>query len=250
MKTTYKYIIVVLLLFCEGYSFSQSPPCQLPNPIYITNIPQPSNYIDAELVIYNMTLFRGIERSDTIKVKIIPIGAFYNGFFKYSPKARYEIDTGHSTSISGSEIFIPSQPSINIASRKTGNFDKGGGSCDFSFGYGKYKLEFYRQIEEDSPYVFVNYVYVDFRDAGNNNLPSEYGGTFDIRIDYFSKDTITFQHHPHVDNYSNYYFRYWPIDLVNKNIIMDSLYGSCLTHLTPDKGLFSTDSTNYGEYLK
>nr|HMS34551.1 hypothetical protein [Ignavibacteria bacterium] len=225
----------------------------MPQPtIYRSNVPGAS-YVDAELVIYNQTLYWGTERADSIKVRIIPVGALFNGGFEYSPFAVH--DTTSASSISGTELVIKKQSSSGSISRIIGNFDKGGGTCDFAFGYSKYKIEFYKTKFNDSTnfysdWEYVNYVYVDYRDAGNNNLPPIYGGSQDIRIDYFTKDTITFQHHPSADNYPLYTFRYWNINLVNNNIEMWKLFGTCLNQLVPDKSLFVPDSSHGNTFLK
>lgn len=81
----------------------------------------------------------------------------------------------------------------------SGNWDQSNGNTfesQFSFGFGKYKIEFYRKDEYNpGVWLFSDFVYIDYSDAGRiSGLPEPYGDMYDIRIDYFSKDTITFQH--------------------------------------------------------
>jgi hypothetical protein len=88
MKTIILYITIIFIITFNNVLPQDPPPCSgLPQPtIYRSNVPGAS-YVDAELVIYNQTLYWGTERADSIKVRIIPVGALFNGGFEYSPFA-------------------------------------------------------------------------------------------------------------------------------------------------------------------
>lgn len=185
-----------------------------------------------------------------------PAGAYFDGTFKYNPNSAYTIgDPQIYTTISGTIIKIPPQSSINNFSRVEGNWDKTQGSSEskFAFGIGKYKFEFYRRVEDSSTglyhWEYSDYVYLDFSDVRLGLLPSIYGSVYDIRLDYFSKDTITYQYNARALNYPDYDSTFWLIDLVNKNIKMWELFGTCLDPIARERGNLKSDTSNNKSYL-
>ena len=130
---------------------------------------------------------------------------------------------------------------------KVGNFDQSGaGFNDFAYGYGLYKIEFWKEsIEQSNDFdSLVNYCYLDCRDELFDYIG--YNNTFDIRIDFFADSIITFRHYPFNIIYPPYYYH---INDVDHHIKMWELHGTFLTGFEHRLGLFSSTDTNYN-YLQ
>ncbi|HMQ69192.1 MAG TPA: hypothetical protein PKA90_09340 [Ignavibacteria bacterium] len=158
MKTI-TIICFIVLIFCRT-TFAQQFPCPLPDPILRYDVPSTGNYSNVEMRIYNQITYFNNNISNDIKVKIIPVGTFYNSVKNYSPKSIGIFGQN----IAGKEIIIPYQISSSSLSYKSGNWDYSGGSSNesaFSYGFGKYKFEFYEE-DTSSNWVLQNYVYIDF----------------------------------------------------------------------------------------
>lgn len=253
-------LFVILMIYPMNFLFAQYP-CPLPDSIIVSDVPGKNmSYSNVELRIFNHTLYNavvhfGTEQVDTIKVRIIPVGFVFNGYYDYSSRARFY--TQPDTQITGYDIFIPPQTSYNIPSYKSGNFDQGFGNnleSQFTFGHGKYKFEFYRKeyIGIFSIWELSDYVILDWSDAKvHTGLPGEpYGDMYDMRLDYFSKDTIAFQHAVHYTDDLDHGSKFWHINVVNREIKLWNFFGSCAPPLVPGKGNFKADSSFNGAYLK
>ena len=70
-----------------------------------------------------------------------------------------------------------------------------------------------------------------------------------MRIDYFKKDTITFQFDCYFVNDTLHYYKFWNIDQVNKLIKAWDKYGTCLPAYPPTKGPMKSSDTLSGIYL-
>ena len=122
--------IIHFLFFCK--IVTAQFPCQLPDSIYWTNVPGAGmNYTNVEIRIFNQTSYfrtyhNGEEESDSIKVKIFPVGTFFNGYYEYSPSAKVPIQSD--SNITGIEITIPLQSSPTSISYKSGNWDASNGN--------------------------------------------------------------------------------------------------------------------------
>jgi hypothetical protein len=248
MKTIILLHLFGIFLFCE-IIFAQPYPCGMPSPIIRYDVPSAPNYSNVELRIYNQTLYYGRETPGDIRVLVIPDGAFFDTG-KYTPKSASIV----SHKIAGAEIIIPVQVNENTASYRSGNWDRSSGNInesDFSYGYGKYKFEFYRRTGGDI-WEFANYVYIDFRDTVPHFTPPHaLGSMADMRLDYFTKDTITYQFDARHDSDNiNFKFKFWHIDLVNKELKVWDKYGTCIPPWIPDRGAFYPDPTDNGAYLK
>ena len=181
-----------------------------------------------------------------MRVLIIPVGAFFNGDLKYTPRSLSMFNH----KLAGIEIIIPEQSSSSSPSFVSGNWDRTNGSenSQFSYGYGKYKFEFYRRVDDTIHggylWEFENYVYIDFRDTGPHFTPDSASGSMtDMRLDYFSKDTITYQFDArHNADNSNYKYKFWHINLVNKELKVWDKYGTCIPPWIPDKGTMYPDT--------
>ena len=245
-------MFLLISIFFSNFALAQFP-CDLPDSIYRTDVPSEA-FHNSELQIYNQSKYWNILEGTDVRVRIIPTGGLMNGDFLYTPSAKHVLLVGQSKIITGYDTILQIQSAINSKLFTPGNFDfSNGGNCNFAFGYGRYKIEFYIRNYNIPPYPgweLVNYLYIDFRDANDYHLPIEYNDNFDIRIDFFNKDTITFQHSPKYLTDSNHVNKFWNINYVNKEIKMWNLFGTCLPSLNPEKGSFSTDSSENGKYLK
>ncbi len=139
------YFISCLLL--SSFATAQFP-CQLSDSIYWTNVPGAGmGYTNVEIRIFNQTLYHTREIADSIRIRIIPVGFFFNGDNKYSRKAKVRIQPD--SNITGIELIIPAQNNSNDPpSYRSGNWDQSNGNTfesQFSFGFGKYKIEFYKK---------------------------------------------------------------------------------------------------------
>ncbi|HMQ70681.1 MAG TPA: hypothetical protein PKC58_17025, partial [Ignavibacteria bacterium] len=245
---TVTYLIV--LIICKT-TFAQQFPCPLPDPILRYDVPSTDNYSKVEMRIYNQKTYYNSDSATKLKVEIIPVGTFYNGDYLYSPKSI----AIRGYNIAGKEIMIPQQPLTNEETYISGNFESSHGDTlesQFSYGYGKYKFTFYEYDYFLASWVFANYVYIDFSDINITRYTWPVGATnslIDMRIDYFRRDTITFQFDGHFVNDSLHYKKFWHIDLVNKDIEIWDKYGTCLPSSIPQKDSMKTDSTENGIYL-
>lgn len=241
-------MIILLTLTCLGYSLTAQP-CTPPQPIIRYDVPTSLyGFQNVELRIYNQTKYYNRETPGDIRVLIIPIGAFFNAEHLYTPKAASII----SHTISGKEIIIPVQSNSSTPSFLDGNWDRSSGNSDesqFSYGYGKYSFVFYRW--EDGEWVYSNYINIDFRDAALfPAIPNVSGSLTDMRIDYFTKDTITYQFDArHDTDNADYKYKFWHINLVNKELKVWDKYGTCIPPWVPDTDTFYVDASN-NEYLK
>jgi len=174
MKTKIILYIIGIFLFCK-INIAQEYPCGMPSPILRYNVPTniSGGYSDVEIMIYNQTQYFNREPSGPIRVLIIPVGAFFNGDLKYTPRSLSMFNH----KLAGIEIIIPEQSSSSSPSFVSGNWDRTNGSenSQFSYGYGKYKFEFYRRVDDTIHggylWEFANYVYIDFRDTGPHFTP-------------------------------------------------------------------------------
>lgn len=167
-----------------------------------------------------------------IKIKIYPVGAFYNYLEQYSPDIKgdpllnhYQYLVGFDTTLSNDE----SQYYLTL-----GQFDGASNAtnCKFAVGIALYKIEFSREIASmDS---IVNYCFVDWRDA---NIFSTTYPTIDLGLKYFREDSITFHwavqgSHPELDiDSTDHYIKVWQF-----------MGSSIQNNSEPSLGLFTVDS--------
>ena len=242
MKKIIVIVSIIVVIVSINKSYSQ---------LLFSNLPL-TGIAGGEVIIYNQKLYYqntygGGEPNDSIKIRFFPVGAFFNGNNLYTPNAKTKL-INFDSSIAGKEFFIRRQPTDSTSSAVIGNFDRTSrGSSSFAFGYGKYKIEFYKDsLPDENNWKLVNYVYIDFSDTGTHSgIP--YDNLQDIRIDYFNKDLITFQHYPHNEDSAHYLYN---INDVNKDIKMWELHGTFLTQYLPDKGMMILDTSNNSEYLR
>ena len=174
MKNFIKAFFSILLFFLlySQIIFSQEPPIG-----------------DGEFMIIN-------ESSNSIQVSIYPSGAIFNGNNEYNIKAYNRIGPDPQY-----DFIYPRGPNyITLDPFNTGNyfnranFDKTDNilGCNFSLGYGGYKIE----IFDGNPMYFF---YIDFRDANfcNNTNPNYYNK---IKIRYYGHQNIKYNF---CDNYGN-----------------------------------------------
>ena len=249
MKTTYIIFIKLILIFSStSFILAQSYPCGQPNSMIRTDVPKKPNYSNVEIRIYNQILYFGRDTAVNIKVKIIPVGTFFNKNKKYTPRSIAVIEH----SIAGSEIIIPAQQQSTDTSLISGNWDFSGGNSfesQFSFGFGKYKFEFYRW--EENEWLFSDYVYIDYNDLLISPLPNfATGSQIDLRLDYFSKDSITYQFDEHhIQDNDSSFFRFWHINIVNKELKIWDKFGTCVPMSSPNKGHMISDLSENGAFL-
>jgi hypothetical protein len=255
MKSKLIIILFIYIILNNNVSFSQQYPCDSLDPLFRTNVPTSDNFSQSEIQIYNQILYFDSDPYQPIKVKIIPVGIFFNRNYLYNPDA-ISIST---QTIAGTEFEIPLQLRSDTASYIAGNWDFSYGNANqsqFSYGYGKYKFEFYRwefnSTINSHTWILSDYLYFDINDLSNNIiLPPGSGGSFaDMRIDYFSKDSITFQYQAGFGNEINHSFKYWNIDLINRDMkFWDKFIGTCIPAFTPDRGAMKSDASNNNEFL-
>lgn len=228
MKTKI-YLLTIIYFATFVLNLNAQDTCDLSNYIYINNIPG-SGWGDAEIAVYNQTLFQqskgGAERPDSIRIVIFPVGAFFNGINpfthlgnNYSPTSSNPVNSTNLT-IAGKVTVVKVQSTPTSGSKILINIDFGTGEASaFSVGYGKYKIEFYRTVLKfiDTlgyywDWEFANHVYIDLRLLQNYNIPNTTGSGIDFRIDYFNKDTVTFQHDLHYNIDSSHYKKFWHIN--------------------------------------
>lgn len=179
-----------------------------------------------EFMIVNQT--SSSSNPTNITVKIYPVGAIFNGADQYTVKARYPINEISNPYIFGKEIAI-SYDQNGTEWYKRANFDKSSDYlyCDFSLGYGRYRIDFYEGTTK------TNTCDVDFSDA--NFTGTDVSGYIQhLRIDYNNSNDISFQFiNPNSENVN--------IAEVNNYIKVWEQVGTENTALTPSKGNF-TDS--------
>lgn len=130
---------------------------------------------------------------------MFPIGPVYNGKRQYTLRAINPIP-GRSPLLLG---IIDTLESTVIGRQVTGNFDDtvSGGQLDskFSYAFGLYKLEFWREKFFGNGYdTLIDTCWLDWRDAGlrlQGHLPVSMGNALDLRIDYYSDTNIVFSYY-------------------------------------------------------
>ena len=182
-----------------------------------------------EFMIVNQT------NSIPITVKIYPVGAIFNGADQYTVIAANKINPQNNFYIFGKELPISYDQNGNDWYKRA-NFDKSPNfyQCDFSLGYGRYRIDFYEGTTK------TNTCDVDFSDA--NFTGQDVSGYIQhLRVDYYSSSEITFQFiNPNSENVS--------IAEVNNYIKVWEQVGTGNSALTPSKGNFTDSQDPAAQY--
>ena len=216
--------------------------------VLFSNLPEVANVSPGELIIYNHTEYWNQHHNGPqayhIIVKILPVGAFFNSQKKYTSDGLTTAQAPYSNKITGGQFVV----GYNSATRFLRiNFDDiiltTHQDCKLNIGLGLYRIEFW-----DTNFTqLLNYVYIDWRDSEfRGGILPNYPNILDIRIDYFSSDSITFQHYPHNPDSAHYFYYIYD---VNRTIKMWEIHGTFLDPLPFSKGLFYPDSSHSGEFL-
>ncbi len=164
-----------------------------------------------------------------IKAVIYPVGAIFSGGGQYTVDATYPIVQNTNDKIFGKEIvldFNQNEKWFIVA-----NFDKTEErvGCDFSLGYGIYKIDFYFGPNSENQFIFADSCYVDFSDA--NFGTGNFNGYQKLRIDYYMDDIkFSFIGQGSVEH---------SIADVNRHIKVWEQYGTPNPPVTPNKGNFN-----------
>jgi hypothetical protein len=196
-----------------------------------------------ELLIVNHTS-DGVARA--MKVRIYPVGAIFSGGKQYTVEATKKISNDNNK-IYGQEFALD----YNLNSRDSYariNFDASDDReyCDFSLGYGLYKIEFYNGNPVLSNYGFADSCYIDFSDANFTGI-SQSNYFQKLRIDFYENQDITFCFYDLNGNTTT------PVNIndsrVNKYIKVWEQIGTSNSALTQDKGMFNdTTIAQYHNY--
>ena len=185
------------------------------------------------------------ENGYPIKVDIYPVGAIFNGNYDYALKSKYPIDPQQNNKIFGIQQItlsnLTSQTWYTVA-----NFDNTSElrDCQFSLGYGRYRVDFFKSTNGGNNWNQVNTTDIDFSDANFTGYTTpEY---FQKLIIHFVDDnTIYFNY---IDNQGNN-TQNEPISYDDKWIRVWKQSGTGHEGtLMQNKGNFTDYSTNGIEY--